>query len=92
MVNAEDQKERDAGNYTVLAGLLLQLAIFGFFLMVAAIFHFRVRRSTTRASPNWNWQKYLILLYVLGLIITFRNVFRVVEYIMGGMSFNLCLS
>ncbi|KAH6957475.1 RTA1 like protein [Fusarium avenaceum] len=83
MVNADDQKDRDSGNYTVLAGLLFQLAIFGFFLIIAAVFHLRVRGITSQASKVWNWQRYLISLYVLGLIITFRNVFRVVEYIMG---------
>ncbi|EXK25658.1 hypothetical protein FOMG_17695 [Fusarium oxysporum f. sp. melonis 26406] len=83
MVNADSKEDRDSGNYTVLAGLFFQLAIFGFFLIVAVVFHLRVRGTTSQASRAWNWQRYLISLYVLGLIITFRNVFRVIEYIMG---------
>ena len=91
--NAETEDERNSGKYTVLGGLFLQLLVFGFFLLVAVQFHRRAFLERHRADRNgreiistrWNFQRYLLLLYAVSLLITVRNVFRVIEYAMGGM-------
>ena len=80
--NAKSQAETDSGKWTILAGLLFQLVVFGAFLLVAVVFHARAWNS--KATVRWHWQRYLFLLYVISIIITIRNVFRVVEYAMGG--------
>ncbi|KAH7128655.1 RTA1 like protein-domain-containing protein [Dendryphion nanum] len=85
LTNAKDKKALDLGKYIILGGLLLQLFLVAFFVVVAAVFHVRMGKTGAgqRAAMRWNWKKYLIMLYVVSLIITLRNIFRVVEYWLG---------
>ncbi|KAL8950314.1 MAG: hypothetical protein Q9222_003637 [Ikaeria aurantiellina] len=73
------------GQNIILAGLFLQILIFGLFILVSIIFHLRLRKQPTRQSyaPELKWQKMLIVLYAVSAIIMVRNIFRVVEYIGG---------
>ncbi|KAF2732652.1 hypothetical protein EJ04DRAFT_513717 [Polyplosphaeria fusca] len=85
LTTADDQDGLDRGRAVILVGLALQLVIFGLFVLVALVFHVRVRRGGLRdkAMCNWNWETYLNLLYLVSVIITLRNVYRVVEYVQG---------
>lgn len=78
---------KDLGKAIVLAGLIIQLFVFGFFVVVAVIVHTRIRKpnGSKDAMTAFNCQKYLAMLYAVSGLITVRNVFRVAEYAMGGM-------
>jgi hypothetical protein len=80
------QSTRDLGKYVVLAGLIIQLFVLAFFVVVAAVFHVRARKAerSKRALQSFNWQGILYKLYVVSGLITIRNVFRVAEYVGGG--------
>ncbi|KAG9252371.1 RTA1 like protein-domain-containing protein [Emericellopsis atlantica] len=73
------------GENIILAGLFIQIIIFGFFAVTAAIFHVRVHRHRPRASleHGTKWEKLMTMLYIVSVLIMVRSIFRVVEYIMG---------
>ncbi|KAL2670296.1 hypothetical protein Neosp_014763 [[Neocosmospora] mangrovei] len=75
----------ETGERVIIGGLFVQLAFFGFFIVVAALYHRRLRRSPTiRAlDPYVRWQAYLVTLYVTGVLIWVRSLFRVIEFIQG---------
>ncbi|KAB2109116.1 hypothetical protein AG0111_0g2785 [Alternaria gaisen] len=82
----------DLGKYIILGGLLIQIVVFGFFLVVAAIFHLRAGKvKTWRAGTvrMFNWRKYMVTLYIASGLVTVRNIFRVVEYVMGNEGYLL---
>ncbi|KAF2686701.1 RTA1-domain-containing protein [Lentithecium fluviatile CBS 122367] len=82
MGNATAKKTIDLGSTIILVGLVVQVLIFGLFLAAGILFHKRMRKGPGSKS-TWEWERYLVLLYAASLIITFRNVFRVVEYALG---------
>ncbi len=62
-----------------------QLAFGFFFSLVTATFHLRIRQTPTAASAKSPvpWQRYLLVLYTVSILIMIRSVFRIVEYVMG---------
>ncbi|KFA52166.1 hypothetical protein S40293_00618 [Stachybotrys chartarum IBT 40293] len=82
MVTADSM---EMGENIILGGLFVQIIIFGLFAVTAAIFHVRVRRYGMSAAleHDTHWEKLMIMLYVVSVLIMVRSVFRVVEYIMG---------
>lgn len=74
-----------AGDDIIIAGLVLQLVWFAFFVIVAAMFHRRLVQHPTGRSerPDIRWKSYLTTLYVAGILIIIRSVFRVIEYAGG---------
>ncbi|KAB2573842.1 putative membrane protein [Lasiodiplodia theobromae] len=85
LANAKKQSDVDLGEHVILGGLILQILIFGFFVVVAGVFHSRLRQKPTveAADPGLPWERYMILLYTASGCITVRNVCRVVEYGLG---------
>ena len=82
--NAKTASKVQLGEDIVLAGLVLQIVIFGLFVAVATNFHVRMHRNTTAGSlTSLRWQRLLPTLYVASLLITIRNVVRAIEYGMG---------
>lgn len=82
MAKTDASKEtKERGKFIILGGLILQLFVFGFFLVVAAIFHARARKA--KEISGFQWRKYMFMLYVASGLITIRNIFRVVEYVQG---------
>ena len=73
------------GKYAVIAGLVLQIIWFGFFLVVASTFHRRMLLvPTARAQQaEIRWRSYLNTLYICSALIMVRSLFRVLEYGMG---------
>ncbi|THV87295.1 RTA1-domain-containing protein [Aureobasidium pullulans] len=73
------------GKNIVIAGLIIQIIIFGFFVIVAGLFHVRVNKLPTGASvdSNLRWRKHMYNLYFCSAIILIRNLIRVVEYAQG---------
>lgn len=87
LAQAKDNPSRaDLGKKVVLFGLVLQILIFGVFVAVGSIFHKRMRSrgASKSGSVRLNWERYLGLLYLVSIIITVRNLFRVIEFAGGG--------
>ncbi|KAK4692053.1 hypothetical protein P7C71_g5076, partial [Lecanoromycetidae sp. Uapishka_2] len=72
------------GQVLVIAALFLQMIIFGLFIMVAAIFHRRLKAQPTQSSlSSLPWQKHMLGLYLASGLILVRNTVRTIEYIQG---------
>ncbi|KAF2641388.1 hypothetical protein P280DRAFT_517592 [Massarina eburnea CBS 473.64] len=77
------------GKVLVLTGLVAQIATFAFFVYVAMSWHRRVvgdangRKKRAVKTEGFAWVKYMRLLYVVSMIITFRNLFHVTKYAMS---------
>ncbi|USP80414.1 UDP-Glycosyltransferase/glycogen phosphorylase [Curvularia clavata] len=85
LVQAKDQDAVKRGENIILGGLMLQILVFGFFVVVAGVWHRRLEAYTmasTRVSEI-PWPKYIRLLYAASACITIRNTCRVVEYATG---------
>lgn len=98
-----DVKKANNGKAIALAGVTLQIVIFGLFTVLAARFHFISRRflaesqaapsskpdsrNGTRQSFNPNWR---MLLYAVNFscgMITIRSIYREVEFAMGSTGY-----
>ncbi|KAH8760253.1 putative RTA1 domain protein [Hyaloscypha finlandica] len=82
---AKTQSSKKRGETVILAGLIFQIIIFGFFILVALVFHNRLRARPTDKStaPGLPWERLMFMLYGVSVLITTRNLFRVIEYAMG---------
>jgi hypothetical protein len=87
LAKAEDQDDVSMGENIILGGLILQIWIFSFFVIVATIFHRRMAMNPTPGSFDITWQGYMWVLYFVSALITMRNVARCAEYGMGRVSF-----
>ena len=86
---------RDIGSNVTIGGLVVQLLFFGFFVIVAAVFHVRINRSPTSKSRTerdmtrglgWkqrNWVTVLLGLYIVSVLILVRSIFGLIEYKYG---------
>ncbi|KAF6843734.1 Protein RTA1-like protein 2 [Colletotrichum musicola] len=75
----------EMGEKIIIAGLFVQIFVFGFFVITSVLFHVRlVKNPTTVVSTREiPWRRYLNVLYITSAIILVRSVFRVVEYLQG---------
>lgn len=73
------------GSHIILAALALQIIIFGFFIIVALVFHRRLLAAPTSRShyPALPWKKYLYILYITCGFILLRSILRVAEFVEG---------
>jgi hypothetical protein len=83
LVQAKDADGFKRGENIILGGLILQILIFGFFVVVAGIWHRRLSVVPTAAAAEIPWKKYILFLYASSVFITVRNLCRVIEYAMG---------
>lgn len=82
---ATGAKNTKLGDTIVVVGLIIQIMIFLVFVMCCGIFHRRygdhlAKTGTLSILP---WKSSLYMLYGTSTAILGRNVFRVVEFIMG---------
>lgn len=79
------------GEKIVVAGLIIQVLFFGFFIITSAIFHVRFRKSPSQQSFALSgiWHKHIMVLYVVNTLIMIRSIFRTVEYAMGNNGYLL---
>lgn len=77
------------GERIVIGGLCIQIAFFGFFMVTAATFDLRLRRSPTPQSEctKTPWRKHLGVLYFASVLIMVRSLFRVIEYVQGNSGY-----
>ena len=86
--NAKTASARKLGEGVILGGLILQIIIFAFFLVVAIVFHTRLNGQRGKVSePSIDFALFMKMLYTVSTLITVRNLFRVIEYAMGSKSF-----
>ncbi|KAH8169328.1 RTA1 like protein [Sarocladium implicatum] len=80
-----DAKKNDLGSNLVVAGLFVQITVFGLFIVIMGIFHWRMTRcpSTKARETNVPWLRYIYILYVASGLILIRSVFRTAEYLEG---------
>jgi len=73
------------GSRIVLAGLVIQILIFSFFVAIALVLHRRLRANPTRQSHDASlpWKKFLYILYVVSAFVMFRSIVRVAEFVEG---------
>jgi hypothetical protein len=86
LVQAKDAGGFKMGENIILGGLILQILIFGLFVVVASIWHRKMNAQPTAAATQVPWKKYIWFLYATSLCITARNLCRVIEYAMGQAS------
>ncbi|KAF2678367.1 RTA1-domain-containing protein [Lentithecium fluviatile CBS 122367] len=79
LAGSDTKSASNLGKAVILAGLVLQIFIFGFFLVVAVVWHSRMKRE----KMDLDWERYIWMLYIVSAIISVRNLFRVIEYAMG---------
>jgi hypothetical protein len=75
----------ELGEKIIIAGLFIQIAVFGFFVVTALLFHTRVNTAAARGPVQRGiaWQRHLYVLYITSALILIRSIFRVVEYLQG---------
>jgi hypothetical protein len=83
----------------ILAGLIIQILMFGLFWSTAVMFHVRLSRRPTPASTSTTtttytsagktgggmpkWRRNVLMMYGTCFLIMVRSIFRVIEYAMG---------
>ncbi|KAF4341500.1 Rtm1p [Fusarium beomiforme] len=77
------------GEKIIIAGLFVQIVVFGFFVVTSILFHFRLLNSPTPESLRGQvpWARYLYVLYATSFLILVRSIFRVVEYLQGNKGY-----
>ncbi|KAF2126292.1 RTA1 like protein [Dothidotthia symphoricarpi CBS 119687] len=73
------------GERIIIGGLLVQIVVFTGFVGCCWIFHRRFKAHLSRegAATRVPWQSCLTMLYATSLLISIRNVYRLVEYSVG---------
>ncbi|KAK4160836.1 RTA1 like protein-domain-containing protein [Cladorrhinum sp. PSN259] len=86
------------GEKMIVGGLLIQIIVFGFFIVTAAVFHWRwyqqhgsvggpvaAYRSgeSEEGTTTEKWKKLMFMLYGVSALIMVRSLFRVAEFAMG---------
>lgn len=77
------ESSQKLGKNLVLIGLFIQIVFFGFFLVCSGLVHVRLNRNPTPASTQASWAKHLYMLYLAGILILIRSLFRVAEFAGG---------
>ena len=73
------------GNYIIVAGLGIQVLMFAGFVSCCLNFNvrFRAHLAETGATVDVPWQSCLNMLYLTSMAILVRNIYRMIEFIMG---------
>ncbi|KAJ2993499.1 hypothetical protein NUW58_g1820 [Xylaria curta] len=66
----------------VIAGLVLQILFFGFFVVCSVVFHRRYEAYSTyvATTPNFDWRGMVNMLYWTSGLILARCIFRLIAY------------
>lgn len=80
-----DKDLQQMGVKVSLGGLILQLFVFAWFLLIAILFHRRLAVCPTPMTEDGRigWRKYFVVLYLASLFILVRNIVRIFEYAQG---------
>lgn len=83
MLAGHNSSSIKTGNTVIICGLVLQVAFFGFFIVASAVFHHRMRVKPTNRCMIVPWEKHMMSLYIVSILIFVRSITRVVEYVQG---------
>ncbi|KAB8304782.1 hypothetical protein EYC80_004130 [Monilinia laxa] len=84
LASSKTKSKVKTGENIITGGLAVQVIFFGFFIVTAGIYHYRiVRGGGGAAAAGVPWQQYLFILYVASTFIMIRSLFRIVEYAQG---------
>ncbi|KAI9648574.1 hypothetical protein NHQ30_003211 [Ciborinia camelliae] len=92
MASAKTPSAVHTSELILTGGLIVQVLFFGFFIVTAGFFHFRITRGQGGAGPSASavpWQQYLSILYVASTFIMIRSIFRIIEYVQGNNGYLL---
>ncbi|ESZ96365.1 putative RTM1-like protein [Sclerotinia borealis F-4128] len=76
---SKDPKTVNRGYSVMKVGLAIQLACFGFFLVVSLRFHIVSKRFQS-SWPDTQWRKLLMAINVASVLIFARSIYRMVEF------------
>ncbi|RSM10751.1 hypothetical protein CEP52_003396 [Fusarium oligoseptatum] len=73
------------GEKVIVAGLFVQIGIFGLFVISTALFHSKIRKNPTPVASHGDipGKRHLGALYITSALILVRSIFRVIEYLQG---------
>ncbi|KAK4891630.1 hypothetical protein LTR27_009799 [Elasticomyces elasticus] len=77
----------NTGSHIVLVGLIVQIVIFCFFILVAVVFHRQMNAKPTYIDLSLPWKKSVYVLYITSCLVLVRNIVRVVEFAQGFQGF-----
>ncbi|KAF4815569.1 Protein RTM1 [Colletotrichum tropicale] len=82
---AKSPSDVDLVENIIIAGLAVQIAFFGVFIIVICLFHYRINGSPTGpcSSATLRCRPFIWILYGASILIMVRSVFRVAEYVTG---------
>ncbi|KKA28935.1 hypothetical protein TD95_004434 [Thielaviopsis punctulata] len=82
-------KMYDLGEKIILVGLFIQIAFFGFFIIVSIVFNKRLVSNPTPSSLSGMtpWKTYMMVLYSTSILILVRSIFRVIEFTQGNAGY-----
>ncbi|KAF7563748.1 hypothetical protein G7046_g404 [Stylonectria norvegica] len=85
LANANTVAKINLGQNIIIIGLAVQVLFFILFIIVTGLFHLRLRKNPTPLSSlsGATWQKFLMVLYSMSLLILVRSIYRMTEYLMG---------
>ena len=70
-------------DHIIVAGLVLQIVMFGFFVATGVVWDMRMRRGAGVQGYKTGWSRHMAMMYSVSALVLVRSVFRVVEYVMG---------
>lgn len=75
-------------DYIIIAGLILQIIVFIFFMLCCGIFNKRMRvyEAESCLVMHLPWQSCLNMLYLTSTAVLVRNIYRVVEFVMQSVN------
>lgn len=79
------QDSASTGQNVIIGGLIVQILFFGFFLVSAVIFQYRLnaRPAAAAAASQFPWRKHMWALHSSSILVLIRSIVRVVEYVQG---------
>ncbi|KAI3392272.1 hypothetical protein diail_5936, partial [Diaporthe ilicicola] len=85
LTQAKSTDDVKLGENIIVGGLFIQIIFFGFFMIVASVFHLRISNRPTKAALTITapWKQLFYVLYFSSGLIMIRSVYRVAEYITG---------
>lgn len=87
--SAKSESMMKLGQNVIVAGLVVQIISFGFFIVVSAVFHRRMLATPMHfmVQTTIPWTRYMIVLYSASTLIMIRSIYRVAEYVQGSTGY-----
>ncbi|KOC12297.1 RTA1 domain protein [Aspergillus flavus AF70] len=89
LAKANSQDSVKLGENMIIGGLFIQIIFFGFFIVVAIVFHRRMLSTPMHhmVVTEVPWNQYMKILYTVSILIMIRSIYRVAEYVQGSSGY-----